>query len=439
MRITVVGRRLLIALGAAVILLCGLIVSQAAYAAPGAVGNLSLAPGSLATPARPTSEEQVPTRTEAEESLDPLAISFYMNKHAVSEGEARYRLATQLMAPDVAASMHGVIGSAFAQAWFNNSNGDWVIAATSAASASAAREAFERDGLGGLYELKRVDYDEQQLQEVDKDVSSELAAKLPPGGYTVGIRPGEVHVALASGQSTSAAQEAAAAVHAQVSAASPTGAASGPPIDIEQTQQASLAASPTGTVISKGAISCTDTAGRWCNAIVGGDQWQGSDSLKPGKGFACSTGFLVKSSGDVNPLFLTAGHCDVLAGNYGAMETCDPGETKCGEYGHQIPYYYYGNGDAGLVEDDQFPIYGGYWNWSVSTVSTVEFYASGGGGWDKTVVCLNGERDGSSCGEIVEEDGSVSYPEDALGLPPVSVTAMLVVSGACDEPGDSGG
>jgi hypothetical protein len=125
MRITMVGRRLLIALGAAVILLCSLIVSQAASAAPGAAGNLSLAPGSLATPARPTSEEPVPTRTEAEESLDPLAISFYMNKHSVSEGEARYRLATQLMAPDVAASMHEAIGSAFAQAWFNNSNGDW--------------------------------------------------------------------------------------------------------------------------------------------------------------------------------------------------------------------------------------------------------------------------------------------------------------------------
>lgn len=326
--------------------------------------------------------------------------------------------------------MHSRLGSAFTQVWFDNSTGQWVVAATNAAPSAAVAEAFGEAGLAGMYQLQRVSYDEQQLRESLSEVRDELAETLPSDSFAVGLGPGEVNVTVASGQSATGVQ---AMLTTTATSATAPSTSSGVPVNVEQVNKNSLA-------VSAGTVSCTFP---YCNTIVGGDKWYAPDSQKSGKWFECSTGFYVGSSGDPYPLDLTAGHCDILAGNYNGWYTCDPGETNCGSYGHQIPFYYYGGGggDAGLLEDDSFPIYGGYWNWSIGTLSTVEYYYSGGPAPDGVEVCGNGIGNGSSCGEVTADryDNLKYRADEELGLPEETFNEMIQVTGACLIGGDSGG
>jgi streptogrisin C len=294
-------------------------------------------------------EHAIRSRASAEASLNPTAVTYYTQTYGVSEAEARQRLATQTMVPNIEYMLGERLGSALAQVWFDNSTGQWVVAATAAAPATTVGEFFSAAGLASSYRLERVGFNQEQLLAAFRTLSGELAQEVPPGQETVGVGEGQLDVTLAADQPATVAESAAARLSAQGSA---------PPVSIERSSRASLVGSPE--------VSCSFP---WCNTIVGGDKWYFGKIIK-GKEyeFACSAGFYVGSSGDPYPLILTAGHCAVILGDYVNWGTCDPGAVDCGPYGHQIPYYYHGNGggDAGLLEPlwrelEQFgiTIYGG--------------------------------------------------------------------------------
>lgn len=355
------------------------------------------------------------SRSQADASLSPGAVSYYTSTYGVSEAEARQRLETQTMVPNLQVMLNKQLGSSFSQLWFDNGSGQWVIGTTSATAAEPIGSLMSSLGLGNSYRVQHIPFDHEQLLAAVKQLAGELTETIPSGQFTVGVGDGALDLTLASGQSVGVADAASAQL-----------AANGNPVPVQVTQssESSLTGSP--------AVSCTQFP--WCSAIVGGvDVFFAS-------GWECSAGYYVHSSGDPYPLILTAGHCDVVAGNYGEWGTCN-GTGGCGWYGHQIPFYYYGGGDAGLLEDDSYGIYPGYVNWTyghgISTLKGYETEHVPNG----TVLCMQGAHaPGTSCGTVVNNDvWGIKYAAEGP-LPEVTLNEMIEVGRhACILPGDSGG
>lgn len=333
----------------------------------------------------------------------------------MDEAEARQRLKTQTMAPNLQEMLKTKLGSSFSELWFDNASGQWVIGTTSAATTESLGNLMSSVGLAGSYRVQHVSFDHEQLLAAIKQLADELTKTVPGGQFLVGVGDGALNVTLASGQRSDAADAATAQL-----------AADGNPVPVHVTQssESSLAGSP--------AVSCTQFP--WCSSIVGGVD------VFFKTGWECSAGYYVRSPGDPYPLILTAGHCDVVAGNYGEWGTCN-GTGGCGWYGHQIPYYYYGGGDAGLLKDDSYGIYPGYVNWTYShAISTLKGFETSHVP-NGTVVCMQGAHaPGTSCGTVVNNDvWGIEYEAEGP-LPKTTVNEMVEVGrNGCILPGDSGG
>jgi len=382
---------------------------------------VALEPGQISAEGTPITAEQaahtVLTRSEAAASLNPAAVAYYTRTYGVDEAEARQRLENQVMVPNLQGMLKGQLGSSFSQLWFDNAAGQWVLDTTSPTASNAVGSLMSSVASGVSYRIQHVAFNREQLIAAVKQLAEELPATIPSGQFTVGVGEGAVDLTLASGQPSGAADTAITKL-----------AAEGNPVPVRMTRspESSLSATP--------AVSCSQFP--WCNDIVGGvDVFFKS-------GYECSAGYYVRSSGDPYPLVLTAGHCDIVAGNYGEWGTCN-GTGGCGWYGHQIPFYYYGNGggDAGLIEDDSYGIYPGYVNWTYyHSVSTLKSYETEPAP-DGTVVCMQGAHaPGTSCGTITDNnDWGVEYAADPPLLPKETLNGMIQVTGACILRGDSGG
>lgn len=406
----------------------------------------SIATTAIAAPAKgaPTSTDKHPAlitakasdnvvlpRLKLSKTLSAGSVSYYARKYKVSQSLARQRLVTQQTVPNLEQKLKTSLGSSFAQVWFDNSAGQWVVAvdsasapittattagpATTASAESTTAALMSSVGLSGAYRVETVPFDEAEMESGIQYLTAQLSRSESAGGYTVGAGDGSIDLKLASDAPTAPAEQAVAGLS---QSGNPV------PVNVNTSPLASLAASPD--------VSCTQFP--WCDSVVGGIAWESAT------GWECSAAYNVTSPGDPYPLFLTAGHCDIVTGDYGQWWTCN-GTGGCGWYGHQIPYYYYGTygGDAGLIENDSYPIYPGYVNWGddagVSTLNSYETSSAPNG----TVVCLNAAIT-YGCGTVTDYDASVSYSaEPASGLPQVSLTGMIDVDGDCSVPGDSGG
>lgn len=401
------------------------LVAGALLAGIVAVGlpNGAVAAGGGSLRAKPTlltaraSDDLVLTRAQAAAAVSSTAVAYYATRYGVSPAEARSRLETQDMVPNLQALLQERLGSGLAQLWFDNSTGQWVVDVDSAAAAPAALTIAQSVGLGEDVRVENVAFTAKEMRTEVAELYGDLRETIASGQFTVGSAVKKVEVMLASGQSTKP-------VDAAVTKLKHEGKKK-VPVSIVRSPESSLAVP---------VDACTQFP--WCSEIVGGA------GIFFATGWMCSAGFYVRSSGDPYPLILTAGHCAILAGNYGAWGTCN-GTGGCGWYGHQIPFYYFGwgGGDAGLLEDDSYGIYPGYVNWTDGhSISTLLAYETGAVP-DRVTVCLNGEHaPGTSCGEVYNNNdwGVVLTAEEPL--PPWNIVNQMVeVSGSCSEPGDSGG
>jgi hypothetical protein len=405
------------------------IVAQAAQAAsmPITSGSLTGPPLGL-KPLEPAEQlTVVMSRSKALESLNPAAVSYYEKQYGVSEAVARERLATQVMAPNLGAVLAQHLGKGYSDVWFDNSTGQWVLDVTSSAATTEAETLMHERNLEGTYRLVRVPFDHEQLEGAARRTAQRLRGLTTAGLASVGEGAGKVNVILASTVTPEQRDEAEGA-KATISSESGT-----PPVGITDSTEASLAAKPH--------VGCS---WRYCNTLIGGDHWYGS-------GVGCTMSYFVAIKGREPwvPSMLTAGHC--LAGMGGLVkpaETCEPGETPCGQWGLTLTFFEGdGHGDAGLIDDysgqysgpPAFAIYGGYWNWSISTVSKLESYYTSAPPTGLTVCKQgSGKEDpnkggslGSSCGTISEDGVTEHYG----GLEEVNLF-KVVNARACD--GDSG-
>lgn len=135
-------------------------------------------------------------------------------------------------------------------------------------------------------------------------------------------------------------------------------------------------------------------------------------------------------------MLLTAGHCNV-GFDWQGVWVWEPGGGAV-NFGGQIPYYYYGGGDAGLLENiSSRGTLGGYMNWSTNGYSQLTGYYSSGSAPVGSVVCKHsgrtiGNGPGDACAAISNVNLSVAYGG-------ITLHGMIRAhSGICSKGGDSG-
>jgi hypothetical protein len=358
------------------------------------------------------------SRAKAEQSVSDAAASSYAREFRTTEPEARHRLGTQAMVVNLDARLQEVLGKRYAQASFDNTTGHWRIAVVGDEADAPLRSFMSSVRLDDEYDVAHVSFSSQNAQDAQDAIAQSLATDLGgPAHVERGVE--EIDVLVPDADDVGRAEELAKSATAKMP--------SPPPIHVRAAPPATFRTQPT--------IAC---AFPFCDTIVGGVEWQmdnGNNTIQ-----LCSSGFYVGSVGDPLPLVLTAGHCTFSHANYAAWYTCNNGTaggTFCNgsAVGQQIPYGYFGTGDAGLLEDtSQRAIYPGYVNWSSGGISTLHSYYTTPpsiGTW----VCLNGRANGSSCGPIYSTDvDGIDYGGGHVLYDVVGVSNPM-----CSIPGDSGG
>jgi hypothetical protein len=329
------------------------------------------------------------SRGTALESLNPQAIAYYMEYYGVSEPTARERLATAAMVPNIEPLLAQRLGSGFTDVWFDDATGSWVIDARAEASSETITNLMTELGLPGHYRVQRVDYSAAQLNATRQAVSQELRGLESAGRAVVGLGRGDVVVSIASSATTSELAE------INLARASATDNA---PVEVELNPQLNY---PT-----KEGVGCSASSEyKYCNTLVGGDHWFGEH-------VGCTMAYFVAIKGREPwvPSMVTAGHCIAdMGGLVKPVYTCEPGGGCSGDqWGLDLTFFQGdGHGDAGLLDDysgqysgvPAFAIYGGYWNWSIGTLSKLESYYTGNPPVGISV-CKQGSISGSSCGTI---------------------------------------
>jgi hypothetical protein len=373
-------------------------------------------------PIEPTAnKEAVLPYSTAKERLDPNAVQYYVNTFHVSEEVASERLTLQTMVPNLKTQLAEALGTDFGSLWFDNTNGQWVIDARSA-GASSAEHLMSNVGLIGHYRIVTVAWNAYELQ----GLRSDLELKLSPA--IVGIA-GD-HISVKTPQAVTSA-ETQTVTQARQAFAAAEGVAEAP--TVETGLQSSGNIQPEHGSIACGKYGINDETGGYCNTLVAGDRWYMSAG-------DCTLAWWVSIKNREPkefPSILTAGHCIADVGDVEPASTCEPEATSCRQIGLTLAFYQGGGlGDAGLIDyysglygSPTFPLASVYWNWWDSEPSLLEYYQTGPASKGE-IVCENGYRSGSSCGEVLQNEVSVDGDGHMIEIELTSGTSCKGDSGA---------
>lgn len=355
-----------------------------------------------------------PTRSQAMRDVSGEAIAYYVSEFGVDEDEARYRLATQAMAPDAGTTLKESLGASYTDVWWDNFTGQLVVLATPAASKSAIFSALEERNLSeGDYRVEHVRYGHADLLAAVAATRERLRGLVRDGLATVGMGSGKVVVTLAAKVDDDKRVEVRSANERL------SGTDTAPQIRTVQSARQSLEAEP---------AACSTTY-HYCNEIIGGGGYYNATS-------GCTWSYFVAWQGRNPwvPSILTAGHCLNQQPLVASQSTCKANGTGCGSVGLSLQYFFgYGRADAGMIDlyAHNWTIFGGWWNWGPGN-----WTALGSLAWTPPgvgyVVCKNGATSGSSCGSVQQSSVNV-----AVGG--VMQTGMIQTTGVTTCRGDSGG
>ncbi len=353
---------------------------------------------SLALP--PSAPMPPPSR----EPMRQTEVGYYVERYGVDEAEARRRLDLQRRVRDLDQKLIGSLGRGFAQVWFDNDKGHFVVAVSPTGSEGVAARVMADLGLEGS-RIERRPFNHEQLAASLAALTERLQEETRAGQVAVGMTAGGLEVRVAAGASTRARSEVSAAV--KQSAVAPV---------VTYRPELSLTQSP--------AAACTFP---YCDTLMAG--------IRTWSGVGCTAAFYVGSPVDGRPFMLTAGHC--VSGGRG-WYTCLPGGGACYWAGTEVGGYYGGGGgDGGVLRVDYSTPYYQYWsiypgwvNWWNTGISTVRASSTTVVG---SVVCQNGATTGSACGTVGSTSTAVHYSDGKY------LTGMVRVDGTCINGGDSGG
>jgi len=349
-----------------------------------------------AAPAKPVAQV-IQSRAAASASITSAAVDYYSKTFSVSATEARNRLATQNMAPGIGDALNQRFGDALASVWFDNSTGQWVVDATTRASAQGVTAVFSADGLADEFRLERVAYSHSALVATARNLATRLSDIAARALVKVGVGNRGVDVTVASSLSS----QDQAAVRGAVDTANAY--AGGPPVALKTSPLRSLSVQPT--------LSC---AFPYCDTLVGGDFYSANNV-----GCTMSWYGSITLGGVVQPIILTAGHCTRGMGVGAVVQTSDLsanvnfgntyyGSEDNGDWGYMYPY---NPPPAGLDPGLGRP-FGGYINWNSVGLSTLRSYYASGPAPNGMTVCHQGEGTGNyygptagtQCGTIANND-----------------------------------
>jgi hypothetical protein len=292
---------------------------------------------------------------------------------------------------------------------------------------SSAERLMSNVGLAGHYRIVTVPWNAGQLAGLRSGLQAQLSSA------SVGIAGDHISV-LTREAPTSTERET--LTHSRQAFAVAEGIAEAPAAEIGQSSGEAV---PAHGNLGCGKYGIEDiTTGGYCNALVAGDHWYTTEGN-------CTLAWWVsikEREPKEFPSILTAGHCIAPVGTVAEAKTCEPEGTSCNQFGLTLTYYQgEGRGDAGLIDyysglygNPMFSLVSGYWNWWDSGFSPLEYYqtepASKG-----EVVCLQGFRTGSSCGEVLRHGVTEKTNE---GVTDSNMIEVKLTSNT-DCKGDSGG
>lgn len=359
------------------------------------------------------------SREEALKDLSPDVVASYSRRFGVDEVEARDRLATQTMVNDLSGMLEDSLGEPPASLWFDNDNGQWVIALTRDQDADAVRKVLANTDLTASSRIVETTVKDHDLIAPIDELSRKFAyLQTERYGFQLAIIPGGMELTVSDSLPEGDAAELEAAVRRQAD------------VRIKKVPFDALRPTADG-VVSAGYVQC-NTSPRRCNTLTAGAQYLAGTST------GCTVGFIGIREDNSEPWLVTAGHCVVgdewgVINRGGYFDRLGPVNSNSTRYNGGADANS-ADGDGGRVHitDGDYPRYKGYHNWTNNTDPYIGDYTTTNSSVG-TMVCKHGTTTGTTCGPITS-----SY----LGPSPDSNGRYfkgLMVADACSQPGDSGG
>jgi len=355
------------------------------------------------------------SREEAEAMVSRDAIDYYVKTYRVDRNEARKRLGTQLIAPNLQWPLKKELGDELSGLWFDNDSGNWVVQMTDEASSGAAKEVLERLGLGDSSRLDRVDYTRSEMLEAKSELRVRLLGMLGDkfeGGH-LGLGAEAIEVKLPNDLDPEVRGQIAAAV-GDVSQGPGR-----PPVEVAYLNPESLVVEPS---------ACSHPR---CDTMAAGVRVGCTAAFK---------GYMEPGPGRISPgtNWFSAGHCLIYpGGSIGDPWSYEPLHGDLTQYG-TVTAAYWGNGfgDAALYHRSSGPLgipgsgVPGYVNWTTNSIRPIQGWKSQSAAVG-TVACKHGAVTGTGCGTVTDNDWDGAIHGETF-------TDMIRVDGHCVRRGDSG-
>ena len=305
--------------------------------------------------------------------VQAAAASWYAAHYGVALDTARERLQIQDDASLVLGDAVAALGTSFAGAWYDPSDGGRLKIAVassqgsgavpSGANVDSARQALVKQGVDQYADFVGVNASWDDLAAAQQLVNERLATTLPAGSFRTSLDPTSNSVRVTAADDLTPGQSA--AVQSVAAAATlPAGATAQQPIDIR------LSTAKRSTLVAT-ANACAFLYGGqlYCDPALRGGVVIGSTYDQ------CTAGFLVKSLSDSKPYVLTAGHC--LYGDGGTQWSTHFSDGSLHGIGYRHSWTWGsatgGSGDYGIIGIDNVP------GWGLTNNSYVWVGPSAGG------------------------------------------------------------
>lgn len=291
--------------------------------------------------------------------VQAAAAAWYAAHYGVALDTARERLQIQDDASLVLNDAIAALGTSFAGAWYDPSDGGRLKIAVASSQASGAvpsgansdnaRQALATQGVDQYADFVGVNASWDDLLAAQQLVNQRLANELPTGTFRTSLDPTTNSVAVTTADDLSPQQSdvvRSTAAAATLPAAAPTAQQ---PIDIKlsTTKRSALVATAKSCAFLYGGQLYCDPALRG-GVVIGSTYDQ------------CTAGFLVKSLSDSKPYLLTAGHC--LYGDGGTQWSTHFSDGSLHGIGYRHSWTWGsatgGSGDYGIIGIDNVPGWG---------------------------------------------------------------------------------